>query len=115
MRPTATSNISASRLTASPFDVLPVTRTPVSVFSSFSSFVSTCDLIPRLRKLRSSSFETSSSSKGTIGAKPRINRCELDTHSARAHHDQRLRHVFQLEDVIAIDHMLPVCLKSRDR
>jgi hypothetical protein len=65
MRPTATSNISASNVTASPLPFLPVTFTPVGVFSIFSSFVSTTDLIPRLRKLRSSSFETSSSSSGT--------------------------------------------------
>jgi hypothetical protein len=42
-----------------------VTTTPALVFSSFSSLVSTCDLMPRLRNDFSSSFETSSSSKGT--------------------------------------------------
>jgi len=41
MRPTATKSISASNFTSSPFEVLPVTTTPVSVFSSFSSLVST--------------------------------------------------------------------------
>ena len=65
MRPTATSSISASSRTSSPLEVLPVTTTPASVFSSFSSFVSTCDLMPRLRNDFASSVETSSSSSGT--------------------------------------------------
>src|SRR4029079_11186719 len=41
----------------------------------------------------------------------RIHRRKLDTDSARSHHDQRLRYLLQLENVIAIDDVLPVSLK----
>src|SRR6185369_3486449 len=45
----------------------------------------------------------------------RINRRKLDTDSTRSHHDQRLRYLLQLENMIAVDDVLPVSLKPWNR
>src|SRR6185369_1046429 len=50
-----------------------------------------------------------------LRTKARIHGCKLNTHSATTHHDQRFRHLLQLENVIAVDDVLPVSLESRNR
>mgnify|MGYP003694530449 CR=1 FL=1 len=47
-----------------------------------------------------------------LGAKARIDGSKLDTDRAGAHHDQRLRHVFQFENVIAVDDVYAVSFKT---
>ena len=102
-----------------------MTTTPLSVFSNFSSFVSSCDLIPRLRNDFASSAETSSSSERNqprqqfddrrLSAKARIDRSELDADGAGAHHDQRFRNFGQFENVIAVDDVFAVSFESGNR
>ena len=58
-----------------------------------------------------------SSNSTTVVSQPKreINARKFNADRAGAHHDQRLRHVVQFEDVVGIDDLLAVGFKSGNR
>ena len=125
MRPTATSSISASNVTASPLAFLPETLTPFLLFSSLSSLMPVSHLMPCFLKLRSKFFRNigvldrhdavEQFDDRRVAAKPRINARKFNADRTRAHHDHRFWHVGQFENMIGIDDLLAVGFKTGDR